>query len=242
MEKIEHNDYVVYIHIRLDKNIPFYVGKGRKNRPYNFKARNKFWKNIYNYCGGNIKVDIIFKDLTEKESLVKEHELDLKLKNEGYLLTNIVETGIIGSSGHKKSQDWKNWYSELMSNINSNRILTEEHKLNISISNKKFGERPWIRDSNLGRIQSEKTRQKKSEKLKGRIQSKTEKDKRSQSNKKSIIQYDLEGNFIKEWLSAKDFALFFNPNNEYNIRTSISACLRKKQETSYGFKWGYNNK
>ena len=42
--EIEKNDFVVYIHVRLDNNQPFYVGKGRKYRPYDFTNRNKYWK------------------------------------------------------------------------------------------------------------------------------------------------------------------------------------------------------
>jgi len=156
--EIEKNDFVVYIHTRLDKNIPFYVGKGKKYRPYDFTNRNKYWKKVYNKCNGNIRVDILYFDLSETDSLIKERETELILISEGIKLTNIVKTGILGSSGHKKSQEWKNWYSKLMSEINSNRIFTEEHRANLSISAKNFGDRPWLKGLNIGRVQSQYTR------------------------------------------------------------------------------------
>jgi hypothetical protein len=40
----------LYRHIRLDKNVPFYVGIGKSdlnfNRAYSNKNRNTYWKNI----------------------------------------------------------------------------------------------------------------------------------------------------------------------------------------------------
>ena len=49
-----------------------------------------------------------------------------------------------------------------------------------------------------------------------------------------IIQYDLEGNFIKEWLSAKI------ASRELNISDSgINQCLKNKNKTSKGYVWKY---
>ena len=56
------------------------------------------------------------------------------------------------------------------------------------------------------------------------------------SNKKAIIQYNLEGEFIKEWASAKDASIFMECNP-----SPITACCKGKQKTCYGFKWKYKN-
>ena len=51
-----------------------------------------------------------------------------------------------------------------------------------------------------------------------------------------INQYDLDGNFIKQWRSIK--------NIEKNIkisRKSVSRCCRGLQKTAGGYKWGYAN-
>jgi group I intron endonuclease len=53
---------------------------------------------------------------------------------------------------------------------------------------------------------------------------------------KPIIQYDLEGNFIKEWESATIVANL----NKWD-RVNIHACCRGDQKTSYNFKWEYKN-
>jgi len=53
-------------------------------------------------------------------------------------------------------------------------------------------------------------------------------------NKKSVLQYDLEGNFIKEWESAKEAAKTLN----YKIQ-NITSCCRGEHKTSYKSIWKY---
>ena len=55
--------------------------------------------------------------------------------------------------------------------------------------------------------------------------------KRSNSCKKPILQYDLNGNFIKEWPSATDVGKEANDN--------ICKCLKGKRKSAYGYKWKY---
>lgn len=49
---------------------------------------------------------------------------------------------------------------------------------------------------------------------------------------KPIIQYDLDGNFIKEWGSISDADRFFGGN-------AIKQCLSRGTNRSRGFKWNY---
>jgi hypothetical protein len=65
---------IVYRHIRLDKNEPFYIGIGNsKERAYRKDGRNPLWKKIVDKT--NYKVQIIFDDLTKEEACNKEIEL-----------------------------------------------------------------------------------------------------------------------------------------------------------------------
>jgi len=50
-----------------------------------------------------------------------------------------------------------------------------------------------------------------------------------------ILQYDLQGNFIKEYLSAKQYA------EENNLTNGglIGLCLKNKKPTAYGYIWKY---
>lgn len=54
------------------------------------------------------------------------------------------------------------------------------------------------------------------------------------SSKKPIIQYDLQGNFIKKWDSTIQVQ---NELGYYN--SNLSSVALDKQKTAYGFKWKY---
>ena len=56
------------------------------------------------------------------------------------------------------------------------------------------------------------------------------KGKVSNHPKKPILQYDKQGNFIKEWNSITEANKF--------IKGDIGAMLRGKQKTAGGFMWG----
>ena len=57
----------------------------------------------------------------------------------------------------------------------------------------------------------------------------------SQKIEKPVIQYDLNGNFIKQWISAKQAGEILNIN-----RISIGAVCRGEKNTSGGFKWKFS--
>jgi hypothetical protein len=59
---------------------------------------------------------------------------------------------------------------------------------------------------------------------------------KAQNTKKPVNQYDLNGNFLKKWDSAKDAGdtLGFQ-------RASITNCCREKLKTAHKFKWKYAN-
>jgi group I intron endonuclease len=55
------------------------------------------------------------------------------------------------------------------------------------------------------------------------------------SKSRPILQYDLDGNFVKEWASAKHFAEVKGLTNG----TLITRCLKEKTKTAYGYLWKY---
>lgn len=64
---------ILYRHIRLDKNEPFYIGIGKtKHRAYITAKRNNIWKNIVSKT--DYEVEILFDDLTWEEACKKEKE------------------------------------------------------------------------------------------------------------------------------------------------------------------------
>lgn len=103
---------IVYRHIRLDKNEPFYIGIGtRKSRAYD-KWRNRIWKNII--AKTPYEVEILFDNLTREQAEAKEREfialygrIDLKTGT----LANLTDGGDEGSGhgnrGRKHSEETK---------------------------------------------------------------------------------------------------------------------------------------
>lgn len=66
MKNSSENNYVVYLHTRLDKNIPFYVGIGKPNRPYDFHQRSELWFRVFNKT--EIEVTILHSNLTREKA------------------------------------------------------------------------------------------------------------------------------------------------------------------------------
>lgn len=54
---------------------------------------------------------------------------------------------------------------------------------------------------------------------------------RNEKIKKPILQFDLNGNFIREWPSAMDVGKVVN--------STICKCLKGKYKQAYGFIWKY---
>jgi len=55
--------------------------------------------------------------------------------------------------------------------------------------------------------------------------------------KQPVLQYTLDGDFIKEWGSAVDI----ERENHGMLAKSINRCAKGSRETAYGFKWVYKN-
>jgi hypothetical protein len=271
----QNNNFIVYIHIRPDINEPFYVGMGVAGRDLHLAGRNNFWKNIINKNNGKFISKILFDDLDEKEALIKEREVELYLRDQGYKLTNIIECGIKGRPAglnhseetiKKMSDFWKNYYIENPSPKKGIKMSKESsEKKSKSMKGKKV--RLGIKDSEetkgkiskshigkskskehcnniskgkLGKSlgpKSEEHKKKLSDSLKKREYKQEWKDKLSEVKKgkgvKPILQFDKQGNFIKEWSSIKE-AL-------ENVGGDIHGCLNGRIKYSSKSIWKYKN-
>ena len=53
---------------------------------------------------------------------------------------------------------------------------------------------------------------------------------------RKVIQYDLEGNIVKEWDSITEASLSLHKNNGMG---RIHLCCQGKYKTAHGYKWKY---
>lgn len=64
----------------------------------------------------------------------------------------------------------------------------------------------------------------------------------AKANSKKILQYDLQGNFIKEWSSSMEAERFISnkPNAHWKeLGNNINSCCLLKQKSAYGYIWKY---
>jgi group I intron endonuclease len=183
----------------------------------NLGKQEKYWKLYYNSIqeGLNIRFDEerggnLSKETCKKISKAKK---GVKYSKESSL---------------KKSQSLKGNQNALGS------IRSNETKQIISQSNSKskpqgFGEKISQNKERNGKISKAHI---------GKSHPRTQEwsDKIGKSNKKPILQYDLNNNFIKEWDSIKDASIFIGCNS-----SPIISCCKGKQKTCYGFKWKYKD-
>jgi len=103
-------------------------------------------------------------------------------------------------------------------------------KRNASMRGKKRGPNPKISAAKKGKLPP----------VTGKKYSNESKEKQRQAKLgaykkgKTIIQYDLYNNFIKEWLSVSEAAKYVNISV-----SGISCVLKKKQKSAGGFVWRY---
>lgn len=111
------DNYYVYLHLTLDEDIPFYVGKGKNQRCKNHLHRSEWWNNIVNKHDYYIKILDI--NLTEEEAFSKEIEYINKYGRKqfgnGGTLINLTDGGE-GSAGKIYTEEEKQKISEKYKN------------------------------------------------------------------------------------------------------------------------------
>lgn len=153
---------ILYRHIRLDKNEPFYIGIGKtEKRAFFIHNRNKFWKNVV--AKSKYEVEILFDNLTWKEACEKEKEF-IALYGRKDLGTGILCNMTFGGEGQLgnkfnlgiKRNDPK--FRKKMSEIAKKRFYSEEtrEKMRLAKLGKKRPERTLEHRLNLSKSQKGK--------------------------------------------------------------------------------------
>lgn len=198
--------------------------------------------------GGSNNKDNLIK-LTAREHfichrlLVEIYPNETKLKYALYLM-NIGKQKYKGADykiSNRVYERLKLEHSELMkgNKIGVGRVQSEETRKKIGNANRRpkpegFGAKPEDYKDKISKIHkgkkiSEETRIKISNSKKGHS-SESQKQKIS----KPILQYDLQGNFIREWRSSKEAGVTLNVSSG-----SITNALKGRCKTMNGFIWKY---
>jgi group I intron endonuclease len=130
--------------------------------------------------------------------------------------TIINKSWALNISNGRKGLKHSNETKDKIKQSNTNKIVSEETKLKQRLQK-------------LGTKRSIESKLKQGKSMKGKSQPKSFYDKKD----KPILQYDLNGEFIKEWKSITE------ANNVLKIdKGSISNCINmKRQKTAGGFIW-----
>jgi hypothetical protein len=241
----------LYRHIRLDRNEPFYIGIGSDDdysfkRAYDKKSRNRYWSSIV--AKTEYEVDILMTDMSWEEACKKEIEFikfyGRKSINEGTLV-NMTDGGD-GMLGIKPSEHVIKMLIErrrqeiLQYDIKGNYIKEWESASEIE-RKLKISESQII--ANCKGHKGKKSaggyiwRYKDPEKWFDitYINNKNSHC-HSQKHQKSVMQYDLDENFIDEYRSVR-FA-----ENQTNIsRSTIISVCKGRQKSAGGYIWKYKN-
>ena len=128
------NNFYVYIHRRASDNLPFYVGKGKKERAWWPHGRSQFWNNVKNKHG--LVVEIVFDELSEEDAFQCEKDTILEFRYFGYPLVNLTDGGD-GPCGWKPSEETRRRMSEAQktsSRVAETRKRNADKKLGVLLS------------------------------------------------------------------------------------------------------------
>lgn len=224
--------HYLYRHIRLDKNEPFYIGIGTKQK----RNHNSFKSEYRRAFEKNRKESSVWNNIVSKA----EYEIEILLESDDYefikqkeiefialygrinlgtgFLANLTDGGD-GIINYVRSKELGKKHSEFLIGKKQSKETIEKRAA-----------------SRKGYIHSKETKTKISESHKGKKTSKEHLEKLYKgqilANSKPISQYSLDGTFIKDWQSAtiagKKLELCMN---------SIRNCVKGKTKTSGGYIW-----
>lgn len=199
----------------LEKNgVPFYVGKAKDSTRRKHAHRRTYGLDIQSYIIDEVE------DWKYWESFWIE-----QFKQWGFKLEN-KNNGGGGPSSYTEEQKQKmrkphkegtgGKISKTLKERNHSQYYTEEIKEKISQGNK--GKPKPFSDTHKVAMGVAKRKQ-----------------------AKTVIQYDLNGNFIKEWESKGQAALWIKEqtNKTSNLTSQIKDCILGRQKTAFGYKWKY---
>lgn len=200
-----------------------------------YKALNKYGINHF-FVSEVMKVSADTKEELKKEldKWEKYYIFEFNSFRNGY---NSTEGGDGGMPGFRHTEESK----KKMSKSHKGVIPTEETRRKMSLARKGFvlseKAKKILSEKAKGRVRSQESIRKSADKHLGLKMSNETKQKLRECNKRTILQYDLQNNFIAEWNTIKD------ASNSIGLKStsSIRQCLIGKSRQSHGYIWKYKN-
>ena len=187
----------------------------------NYHGSGVIIKNIYKKRPETLKEEYI-KTCYSEEEMCSDEKYYIKLFKtlypNGYNLTE-------GGDGGIPCEETRRKMSEAMKgkpSHNKGKPMSEETKKKISDSKK--GLQSGEKNPMFGKHHSEETKKKMSESIKGKTNIKLS---------KTVLQFTLNGELIREWSSTNECG-----RNGFNQGT-VAACCRGEKPQYKGFKWCY---
>ena len=187
------NKFYLYRHIRLDKNEPFYIGIGTKDKYFskdteyyraNCKHNSTIWNKIVNKTPYSVEILLESNDY----KFIQEKEIEfIKLYGRKDLKTGILANLTNGGEG-SRGRVITEQYSRKISKVHKGKILSEETK-------------DKIRIAHIGKTVSEETRNKARINATGKKMSAYNRLKIDNKIKKPVIQLDKSGKEIQRFNS-----------------------------------------
>jgi hypothetical protein len=221
--------YIYYLH--KGDNIPFYIGKSVTPKGRLSEHKRNF---------GSVKLEVIDEVPTLEWLFWEKWYIEL-FKSWGFKLKNKNKGGGgIDYHSEQTKQIMSKPKPDGFGEITSQRLLG--NKQSSETISKRIAK-------NKGKKRTLQQRKNISEGLKGVIFSKERNKKIGDAQrgmlkpksstaidklKKPILQYDKQGNLIKEWNSARDAGIFYGSNT-----TIQNAIKQRRCKTAYGFVWKY---
>lgn len=243
-----NGNYKVYAHVnRINGKI--YVGQTKRTLEQRYKNGYKhcrhFWNAIQKYGWESFEHIILIDDLSLDMANIIEEELikkfDTTNHNKGYNMKSgglnhipSEETRKLLSESHKGERHWnygRHWGNDFktkLREIHTGRIISDEWRKNMSKGQKR--RKPFTEEQRR-KISLSKMGEKNP--MYRKDISHKPKKLRSEQVKK-VLQYDLDGNFIKKWNSSSE------ASKTYNVDVSnIVRCCIGETKSCCGFIWQY---
>jgi group I intron endonuclease len=243
------NNYIVYKHTFPNNKVYIGITKNNKNRRWQYgngyRRQPLIYRAIKKYNWNNVKHEVLYNNLSKIEAESKEIELIKKYKSNNPKYGYNVDNGGNCCGTHsketlKKMSEAQKGKKNHMYGKKGELCPSYGRKLSIKTKEKlrkiNLGKHVGSLNHMYGKHHSEETKQKIREKALGRkITEETRKKLSINSTiKKKVNQYDLNGNFIKQYESLTQ------AQKETGVLSqNIGKVCRGQQKYAKGYLWRY---